>query len=92
MRKHFFGQLLPGGPAQGVAVLIHLRQQAVVVAGIYHNSDTVMIFGASPQHRRATDINVFDDIFIAGGWPRQGLTKRIEIDNQQVNRSKADLL
>ena len=45
-----------------------------------------MILGRGADQRRAADVNVLDGILESRGGVGDGLLKRIEVDDDQVNR------
>ena len=48
-----------------------------------------MVLGRGAQHRRPADVDVLDGVVVAAARPGGGRGKRIEVDDQQVDRLDA---
>ena len=63
-------------------------KHGMIVLRLYHDRDIVMVLGRGPNHRRTTDVDIFDALLEARAFADRRL-ERIEIDHQQVNRRDA---
>ena len=86
--KHLFGKSLPRWPAETHLVRIHLRQQQGIVTWINHDCNTVMIFGACPEHGGTPNVDIFYNVLVTRIGPGQSFTKRIKIDHKKVDGLK----
>ena len=50
-----------------------------------------MVLGRATEHARTADVDVLDGIVQGGAWLGNGLPKRVEVDDHQVNRRDAVL-
>src|SRR5688572_14961585 len=72
-----------------VAALSNLVGHISIVGRGYNNGDTIVIFRRATQHRRPTDIDIFDGFFKCDVRPGNRLLKGIEIDDYQINGTDA---
>ena len=64
---------------------LELGEHALVIGGIGHHRDRVVVLGRGADQRDAADIDVFDAV-VAAGAGGDGLGKRVEIADQQIDR------
>ena len=72
--------------AGGAALFGHFGDQAGIVGRIGDDRDTLMILRGRTDHRRATDVDILDDL-VAVGALGDGRGEGIEVDDHQVDRA-----
>lgn len=83
--KYFHGQFLAQGQGGVTTVFHHLLQHARVVLRVGDDGDAGVVFRSTAQHRGAADVDVFDGFFQCHAFALDGLLKRIEIDDHEVD-------
>ena len=73
------------------AIRVELGEQRGIVGGIGDDRDMRVVLGRRADHRRAADVDILDDR-VAVGAAHHGLEERVEIDDDEVDRSDAVLL
>ena len=64
---------------------LELSEHALVIGGIDHRRDRVVVLGRGADQRDPADIDVFDAV-VATGASGDGLGKRVEIADQEIDR------
>jgi hypothetical protein len=85
-----------GAPSQietqnqiGPAGLRKCREHAIVVRGLDHDQDIAKILGGRAHHARSTDIDFLNQMIECDVALRGGRRKRIQIDDDQIDRRDA---
>lgn len=79
------GQIEAGSQTQAVAVAIHLADDAVVVGGLDHDGDILVVLGGGADHGRAADVDVLDGIFQGATRLGDGRREGVEVDDYHVD-------
>jgi hypothetical protein len=82
------GQLLPQGERNTTIMLSQRLKHPLIIGRIGHRSHIGVVLGRRPNHRRASDIDVFHGCRGIGA-ARHGFLERIQVDRRQVDFSKA---
>ena len=85
------GQREAGLRCQRAAVGLQLVDERRVLRRIGGDRDAREVLGGRTQHRRAADVDVFDDIVEGAGRIHRHAYERVEIQHQQVDRFDAVL-
>ena len=72
--------------ADATVVAVNLIDYAVVVARVNHDGDIGVVLGRCPDHGRASYIDVLDRVFQAAVFVGDGRFKRVEVDDDKVDR------
>jgi len=59
-------------------------EHGLIVGGLDHHGDVVMIFRRGADHRRAADVDILDAVLFAGALVH-GRLERIEVDHEQID-------
>ena len=78
MLEGFDGEVEAGFKREGPFVGIHLINDGVVVAALYHDGHIFMVLGCGAHHSRAADIDVFHRVFQRAAFASDGLGERVE--------------
>lgn len=90
MGEGFRGKLGPHGQ-RDLAVFLDGGEDPLVVRGVANDGNARVVLGGGADHRRAADIDVFDDAFARFALGDRAL-EGIEVDNHEVDRDPADAL
>ena len=80
--RHRLAEVETGRPVP----VIKLGEQGRIIGRISQNGDEGVILGRRTYHRRATNIDILDHLVPIGAAP-PGRLERIEIDNDQIDRT-----
>src|SRR5260370_17083214 len=65
--------------------LLYFFSNTGVIGRRGHNCDMLKVLGGRADHRRPTDINVFDQLVKVHTTPGRGLLKGVKVDHNHVN-------
>ncbi len=72
----------------GALVGFEFVEDGLVIPGLDHDRDVVVVLGRGADHRRAADIDILDAVGETSAFVDGGL-ERIEVDHQEVDRRDA---
>src|SRR6266849_5175455 len=87
-RKHFSRKLQPQ-PQRSLPPRFQFSGNAPVIRGIAHYGHALKILRRGTQHRRAANINVFDELLGRQIILRGRRLKRVKIHDHQINRQNS---
>ena len=73
-------------------VVFDVLQHRLVVVGADDDGNAIVIFRCCPDHRRSTDVDIFDRVVDARVFPGNRCFEWIQIDDEQVDRFDAVFL
>ena len=85
-------QVEPGRRGDRAVVLVHLGQDAVVVAGVHHHGDVGVVLRRRPQHGRPPDVDVLYRGSQGAVGVGHGLFEGVEVHHDHVDRGDGMLV
>jgi hypothetical protein len=85
VRERFRRELCAEHRAGRTGMHLELVHQRAIVGRIHDHGDGRVVLRCGAQHRRPADVDVLDRLLVAAIRARDGLRKRVEIDDEQVD-------
>ena len=70
---------------QPPVTLAQLGEHSLVVGGIDHDGGKGAVLGGRPDHRRAADVDVLDDLRLVRVFARDGLLERVQVHAHEIH-------
>jgi len=72
-----------------LGLVAHGLEHGVVVGGIADDGHALVVLRRAAQHRRAADVDILDGLFEGDALLGDGLLKRVQVDDHQVDHRDA---